>query len=143
LALVTDKGDNHGVQVPEEQEEVEAELDEGLLLVGVELTEDLRRVEQVVLLIDPTPRVSSDESWFIAIVLDARMRLADEAEDSQSRRKGVFATHFFAFHANSGMLSRRVTQYPLIRKRNVKKACRPASGTMYMFKRLHKSIGLM
>lgn len=42
----------HAVEVEEEHDEVEAQLDEALLFVHVELAEDLRGVEQVLLLVD-------------------------------------------------------------------------------------------
>lgn len=51
--LVPDQGHDHGVEVEEEHEQVEAELDEGLLLVHVQLAEDLGRVEEVLVLEDP------------------------------------------------------------------------------------------
>jgi hypothetical protein len=59
IALVADESDDHRVQVPEEQEEVKAELDERLLLVRVKLAEDLRCIEEVILLVDSTQDVSS------------------------------------------------------------------------------------
>ena len=52
--LVPDKSDDHRVEVEEEHKQVETKLDEGLLLVHVELPEDLRGVEQVLVLEDPT-----------------------------------------------------------------------------------------
>jgi hypothetical protein len=51
--LVPDKSDDHRVEVEEEHQKVETKLDEGLLLVHVELPEDLRGVEQVLVLEDP------------------------------------------------------------------------------------------
>lgn len=50
--LVPDQSDDHGVEVEEEHEQVEAELDEGLLLVHVQLAEDLGRVQEVLVLED-------------------------------------------------------------------------------------------
>jgi hypothetical protein len=52
--LVPDQSDDHRVKVEEEHQQVETKLDEGLLLVHVELPEDLRGVEQVLVLEDPT-----------------------------------------------------------------------------------------
>ena len=52
--LVPDQSDDHRVEVEEEHQQVETELDERLLLVHVELPEDLRGVEQVLVLEDPT-----------------------------------------------------------------------------------------
>ena len=52
--LVPDKSDDHRVEVEEEHQKVETKLDERLLLVHVELPEDLRGVEQVLVLEDPT-----------------------------------------------------------------------------------------
>jgi hypothetical protein len=52
-ALVADQRNNHAVQVEEEHEQVEAELDEALLLVHVQFSEDLSRVEEVLVVEDP------------------------------------------------------------------------------------------
>ena len=52
--LVPDKSDDHRVEVEEEHQKVETKLDERFLLVHVELPEDLRGVEQVLVLEDPT-----------------------------------------------------------------------------------------
>ena len=52
-------------------------------------------------------------------------------------------SYFFALYARRGRLRIRAIQYPLIRKRAVRKACTAASGTMYVFKRLQRSIGLI
>jgi hypothetical protein len=61
--LVPDKGDNHRVEVEEEHQKVETKLDERLLLVHVELPEDLRGIEQVLLLEDPRVVYVSVRSW--------------------------------------------------------------------------------
>ena len=53
MGLVSDESNNHAVEVEEEHEQVETKLDEGLLLVHVQLPEDLRGVEQVLVLEDP------------------------------------------------------------------------------------------
>lgn len=73
VALVADQGDNHAVEVEEEHQEVEAQLDERFLggdrgsalrdsarrpnktnlLVHVQLAENLGRVQQVLVLVDP------------------------------------------------------------------------------------------
>lgn len=72
VRLVADEGDDHAVEVEEEHDEVEAELDEGFLklvsaacksgrkvgaraylLVDVELSENLGRVQKVLVLEDP------------------------------------------------------------------------------------------
>ena len=50
--LVPNERDDHGVEVEEEHEKVEAELDERLLLMNVEFAEDFGRVEEVVFLED-------------------------------------------------------------------------------------------
>ena len=72
MCLVLDQGDDHAVQVEEEQDEVEPELGEGFLrqsvspcspnrtgtvsylLVHVELPEDLSRVQEMRVVDDPT-----------------------------------------------------------------------------------------
>jgi hypothetical protein len=41
VGLVLNEGNNHLVEVEEEHEQVETELDEGLLLMNVQLPEDL------------------------------------------------------------------------------------------------------
>jgi hypothetical protein len=51
--LVPDQSDDHRVEVEEEHQKVETKLDERLLLVHVELPEDLRGIEQVLVLEDP------------------------------------------------------------------------------------------
>ena len=73
VALVADQGDNHAVEVEEEHQEVETQLDERFLgsdrgsalrdsarepnktnlLVHVQLAENLGRVQQVLILVDP------------------------------------------------------------------------------------------
>lgn len=47
MGLVSDQGDDHAVQVEEEQDEVETELCEGFLLMHVQLPEDLSRVQEM------------------------------------------------------------------------------------------------
>lgn len=44
VRLVADKSNDHAVEVEEEHEQVEAQLDEGFLLVHIEFPEDLRCV---------------------------------------------------------------------------------------------------
>ena len=61
--LVPDKRDDHAVEVEEEHEQVEAELDERLLLVDVEFAEDLRGVEEVLVFEDP---VQSQHQYLIS-----------------------------------------------------------------------------
>jgi len=85
MALVTDERDNHGVEVEEEHEQVEAELDEALLLVHVELAEDLGGVEQVLVLDDSGGRGQQcNKSSALALLIP---------------------THFLAFHATNGRFS--------------------------------------
>ena len=69
------------------------------LLVDVKLPEDLGRVEKVVLLEDPS---SSQYSF------------------SQTAQLGLY-TYFLPFQASRGRLRIRATQYPLMRKRKVRK----------------------
>lgn len=47
VGLVSNEGHNHAVQVEEKQNEVEAELGEGFLLVNVKLAENLSGVQEV------------------------------------------------------------------------------------------------
>ena len=47
VSLVLDKGDDHAVEVEEEQDEMEAELREGFLLMHVQLPEDLSRIQKM------------------------------------------------------------------------------------------------
>lgn len=47
MSLVPDEGDNHAVEVEEEENQVEAELGERFLLVNIKLPEDLSRVKEV------------------------------------------------------------------------------------------------
>lgn len=60
ITFVPDERDNHGVEVKEEHEQVEAQLDEGLLLVHVKLAEDLCRVEQVLVFEDSAKKRTLD-----------------------------------------------------------------------------------
>lgn len=52
MRLVADKGNDHAVEVEEEHQKVETKLDEGFLLVYIELAEDLGRVKKVLVVID-------------------------------------------------------------------------------------------
>lgn len=45
--FVSDKSNNHAVEVEEEHEQVEAKLEERFLLVNIELAEDLSRIEEM------------------------------------------------------------------------------------------------
>jgi hypothetical protein len=75
VRLVADQGDNHAVEVEEEHQEVEAQLEERFLqlpavryslhrarsdgavthlLVHVQLAEDLGRVQQMLVIVDPS-----------------------------------------------------------------------------------------
>jgi hypothetical protein len=45
--LVSDKSNNHAVEVEEEHDEVETQLEERLLLMDVELAEDFSRIEEM------------------------------------------------------------------------------------------------
>ena len=54
MRFVANESHDHAVEVEEEHQKVETKLDERLLLVHVELPEDLRGVEQVLVLEDPT-----------------------------------------------------------------------------------------
>ncbi len=53
------------------------------------------------------------------------------------------ATYFLTLNARSGRLSISATQYPLIRNKNVRKPWTAASGMIYVFRRLQRSIGLI
>lgn len=89
------------------------------LLVHIQLPEDLSRVQKVCVLIYPVVRQQLLSGSFIT------------------------ASYLFAFHAVSGRFSTNATQYPLIRKRNVRRPWTAASGIMYVLSRLQRSIGLM
>lgn len=116
--LVADEGDNHAVEVEEEHEQVEAELDKGFLrgvsyeqgqglriclvtdlLVNVKLAEDLRSIKKMGVVDNP--------EILLAYVTNV---LCD------------VATNFLMFQPRRGKLRTRATQYPLRRKRRVKKA---------------------
>jgi hypothetical protein len=45
--LIADEGDNHAVKVEEEHDQVEAKLDEGFLLMDVELAENLGSIQEM------------------------------------------------------------------------------------------------
>ena len=54
MRLVPNERDNHAVEVEEEHNEVEAQLDERLFLVDVQFSEDLGRVQQMLVVHDST-----------------------------------------------------------------------------------------
>jgi hypothetical protein len=51
--LIADEGDNHAVKVEEEHDQVEAKLDEGFLLMDVELAENLGSIQEMGVVDDP------------------------------------------------------------------------------------------
>jgi len=86
VGLVTDESNDHAVEVEEEHEQVEAQFDEGFLLVHIKLPEDLRRIEEVLvfkdlLAIPCQQRQVQDESDPVSI---------DEKQDGQKRVHGSF-----------------------------------------------------
>jgi hypothetical protein len=118
VRLVSNKRDDHAVQVEEEHDEVEAELEKAFLLVHVQFPEDLGRVEEVLVVHDPV-----------------KIRLVSHVQECGGyfiRGWGAVCaiTYFFAFHARRGRFSNSAIQYPLMRKRKVKKAWTAASGMM-------------
>ena len=110
MRFVADQGHNHAVQVEEEHQEVETQLDERFLLVHVQLAEDLSRIQQVLVLVDPV---------FVSLVLPLGLR-----------NKGKKTTYFFALNANNGKFNTIATQYPLMINRKVRNPWTAASGTM-------------
>ena len=74
----------------------------------IQLPEDLGCIQEVLILEDPVKRQ--------LLAYDGRVL--------------VGWAHFFALNANKGRFRSSAIQYPLIRKRNVRKACTAASGTM-------------
>lgn len=74
--------------------------------MDVELAEDLSRIEEVGVVNDPQ------------LLLVFRLEFQD------------WVTYFLTFQPRRGKLRIRGTQYPLIRKRKVKKPCTAASGIM-------------
>ena len=120
MRLVADKGDDHAVEVEEEHQQVETKLDERFLLVHIKLPEDFSRIQEMLVLEDPA--IVSARSW---------------------PTYPVACTYFLPFQASRGRLSMSATQYPLIRKSAVRKAWTAASGMMYVFRRLQRSMGLM
>ena len=79
---------------------METELDEGLLLVHVELPEDLGRVEQVLVLEDP--------AQVLLVYMFARRFKAASANALESFAENE--TYFFAFQATRGRLRISGTQ---------------------------------
>ena len=65
--LVSDQSNDHAVKVEEEHKQVEAKLDERLLLVHIKLPEDLRGVKQVLVLEDPV-------RWIVSACFIVRCR---------------------------------------------------------------------
>lgn len=81
---------------------------ESYLLVHVKLPEDLCRIQKVLIFKNPIK---------VSILPSLKLRLAS-------------ATYFLPFQANRGRFKMSAIQYPLIRKRNVRKAWTAASGMM-------------
>lgn len=130
--LISNESYNHAVEVEEEHEQVEAEFDKGFFLVDVQFSEDLSSVEKVLVIIDP-----------IRHILGYSYHISKAFHTSEERVCDCGCTYFFPFQATSGRFSNSGSQYPLIRNSAVKKAWMPASGMMYMLRRLQRSIGLM
>lgn len=129
MSFVLDQGNNHAVEVEEEQDEMEAELREGLLwgmvsfcpvyrpcrldsgvpylLVHIKLPENLGRVQEMGVVEDPRS-------------LSAMRPLP---KDSPS-------TYFLTFHPRRGRLRINGSQYPLIRNMNVRNPWTATSGMM-------------
>jgi hypothetical protein len=120
VRLVADEGDNHTVEIEEEHQQVETKLDERFLLVHIKLPEDLCRIQEMLVLEDSAS--VSARSWPKSLVA---------------------CTYFLPFQASRGRLRMSAIQYPLIRKSVVRKAWTAASGMMYVFRRLQRSMGLM
>ena len=70
VGLVLNEGNDHLVEVEEEHQQVEAELDEGLLLMNVQLPEDLGCVQQVRVLDDP-------RQWSVRHLVIAQLELLE------------------------------------------------------------------
>ena len=132
VGLVLNQGDDHAVEVKEEQDEVETELGERFLriamlachfpsqgrfrfipnlLVHVQLPEDLGRVQEMGVIDNPR-----QNSQYIAV---------PRAQVYMHR-----TTYFLTFQATSGTLRTRGSQYPLIRNRKVRKPWTATSGMM-------------
>lgn len=132
MRFVADQGHNHAVQVEEEHQEVETQFDERFLhrlvthicvrkqkkkrgthlLVHVQLAEDLRRIQQMLVLVDPG-------------IVSCRSLEAVSGVSGSTK-----TTYFFALNANSGRFSTIATQYPLMINRKVRNPWTAASGTM-------------
>jgi hypothetical protein len=52
VRLISNEGNNHAIQVEEEHDEVKAQLDEGFLLMHIQLPENLRRIQEMLVLED-------------------------------------------------------------------------------------------
>lgn len=86
---------------------------EPYLLVHVELAEDLRGVEEM------------------GVVDDPGLESASCTRGREREREGERGdTYFLAFQPTRGKLRMRGSQYPLMRKRKVRKAWTAASGMM-------------
>lgn len=136
------------VEIEEEHDEMETELEEGLLfivlaavslcggmlaylLVDVQLAENLSRIQEMRVVDDPAKVVST-------------------SLETNIPRSGAYVycrlrclTYLLTLYATRGRLRMSATQYPLTRKRNVRKPWTAASGIMYVFNRLQRSMGLM
>ena len=102
--LISDQSDDHAVEVEEEHKQVEAKLDERLLLVHIKLPEDLRGVKQVLVLEDPV-------RWIVSVCSMVPCKspmLHCPTKQTGSYRSGN--TYFFAFQARRGKLRMSGTQ---------------------------------
>lgn len=88
--LITNQGDDHTVEVEEEHEKMEPKFDKGLLLVNVQLAEDLRRIQEMLI-------VDKDSKWDESVF---EPNAAREAVLGHLRSAG--GAYFFAFQATSG-----------------------------------------
>lgn len=89
--------------------------------MNVQLPEDLGCVQQVRVLDDPRARSVSH-------LVVAQPELQSSGRIACPRWWWV--TYFLAFQANSGRLTIKGSQYPLMRNRKVKNPCTAASGMM-------------
>ena len=133
MSIVPNQSYNHTVEVEEEHHKVEAKLEKRFLAMSIIPLGQHGCVSTFLWTFNFLKiSVASRRCWLSKILGAVREYPIDLAY-----------TNFLPFHPKRGKLRMNATQYPLIRKRRVRKACTAASGMMYVLSRLQRSIGLI
>jgi hypothetical protein len=107
------------------------------LLMHVQFPEDLGGIQQMCVIQNSVIR--SVECYFQHPLFCSKTSCSSKNPGAWSAEQ----TYFLTLNARSGRFSKSAIQYPLIRNKNVRNPWTAASGTMYVFRRLQRSIGLI